>query len=89
MESRDIFYIFSITKSSCQQEEMHSSYANLSNVAHNIPSLIQHGIGVVASLSLGGDIVGWRYSKTTVEILQAEVVVRQSVQANHGRLAGN
>jgi len=68
---------------------MHSNYANLSNVAHNILSIIPHCIGVVARLSLGGDMIGWRQSKTTHETLLEAGVVRQLVQANHGRLAGN
>jgi hypothetical protein len=36
-----------------QQEETHSKYANLSNVAHNIVSIIPHGVEVEARLFLG------------------------------------
>jgi hypothetical protein len=43
-----------------QQEEMHSKYTDLFNVAQNIFSIILHGVGVVARFSLGQDDIGWR-----------------------------
>ena len=42
-----------------QQEETHSTYANLSNVARDIISIIPHGVGVEASFSLARDVLGW------------------------------
>jgi hypothetical protein len=36
-----------------QQEERHLKYTDLSNVAHNIFSVIPHGVGVQGSFSLG------------------------------------
>jgi len=41
-----------------QQEEKWSMYADLCNVAHDILSLIPHGVGVEASFSPGGDVIG-------------------------------
>jgi len=57
---------------------MHSKYANLSNVAHDIFSVIPHGGGVDTSFSPGQDVIGWRQSKTTGETLLEKVVVRHS-----------
>jgi len=39
---------------------MHSIYADLSNVAHDILSITGYGVGVEARLSLGGDLIGLR-----------------------------
>jgi len=72
----------------CQPEETHSEFPNLSNVACNIISIISHGVVVEASCSLGRDVIGWRQSKTTGEMLQEEVVLRQCARANEGILAG-
>jgi len=60
-----------------QQEETHSKYTNLSNVAQDIFSIIHHGVRVEASFSLGRDMIGWRQMKTTGETLRKKVVVRQ------------
>jgi len=43
-----------------QQEETHAKYADLSNVARDIFCIIQHGVGVEASFSLGRHVIGWR-----------------------------
>jgi hypothetical protein len=64
-------------------------YADLSNVAHDIFSIIPHGGGVEARFSLRRDAIGWRQSKTTGEALCEKVVVRQFTQANNGLLAGD
>jgi len=53
-----------------QQEEMHSTYADLSNLARDMFPIIPHGVGVEASLSLGQDVIGSRQSKTTGEMLR-------------------
>jgi hypothetical protein len=66
---------------------MHSEYADLSNVAREIFSIIPHDVGVEASFSLGQDRIGWRQSKTTGKTLHEKVVVSQFAQANDGILA--
>ena len=71
-----------------QQEETHSKYTDLSNVACDIFSTIPHGVGVEASFSLGRDVIGWRQSKTTGETICENVIVRQFARANNGILAG-
>jgi len=83
------FWIPDIAEWWRQQEEMHSKYADLSNVARDIFSIIPHGVGVKASISLGRDVIGWRQSKTTGETLREKVVVRQYARANNGILAGD
>jgi len=77
MEIRSTFCIPDITDWWHQQEETHSKYADLSNVARNIFSIIPHGVGMEASVSLGRDVVGRRESKTIGETLRKRVVVRQ------------
>jgi len=88
MEIGSTFWIPDITDWWRQQEETHSKYADLSNVAHDIFSIIPHGVRVEANLSHGRDIIGWRQSKTTGETLREKVVVRQVAQANNRILAG-
>jgi len=77
MEISSTFWIPDITDLWRQQEETHSKYADFSNVARDIFSIIPHGVGVVASFSLGRDVIGWRQSKTTGETLREKVIVRQ------------
>jgi len=89
MEISSTFWILDIAEWWRQQEETHSKYANLSNVARNIVSIIPHGVGVEASFSRGRDVIGWRQSKTTGETLWEKVVVRQYARANNGILAGD
>jgi len=60
MEISSTFWIPDITNWWRQQEETHSKYVDLSNVAHDIFSIIPHRIGVEASFSLGRDVIGWR-----------------------------
>jgi hypothetical protein len=88
MEISSTFWIPDITDWWRQQEETHSKYADLSNVARDIFSIIPHGVGVEASFSLGRDVIGWRQSKTTGETIREKVVVRQFARANNGILAG-
>jgi len=88
MEISSTFWIPDITDWWHQHEETHSKYADLSNVACNISSIIPRGVGVEASFSLGRDVIGWRQSKTTGETLCNRVVVRQFARANNGILAG-
>jgi hypothetical protein len=84
MEICSTFWIPDITDWWRQQEETHSKYANLSNVARNIYSIIPHGVGVEASFSLSRDDIGWRHSETTGETLWEKVVARQFARANNG-----
>jgi len=88
MEISSTFWIPDITDWWRQQEETHSLYADLSNVARDIVSIIPHGVGVEDSFSLGRDVIGWRQSKTTGETLREKVIVRQFARANNGILAG-
>jgi len=89
MEISRTFWLPDITDWWQQQEETHSMFADLSNVACDIFSIIPHGVGVEASFSLGRDVIGWRQSKTTGETLREKVVVRQFARANNGLLAGD
>jgi hypothetical protein len=88
MEFSSTCWIPDITEWWRQQEETHSKYADLSNVARNIFSIIRHGVGVEPSFSFGQDVIGWRQSKTRGETLREKVVVRQYARANNGILAG-
>jgi hypothetical protein len=88
MEISILFLIPDITNWWRQQEEMHSKYANFSNVAHDIFSIRPHRVGVEASFSLGRDVIGCRQTKTTGETLHEKVVVRQFARANNGILKG-
>jgi len=88
MEISSTFWIPDITDWWRQQVEMHSKYADLSNVARDIFSIIPHGVGVEASFSLGRDVISWRQSKTTGETLREIVTVRQFARANNGILGG-
>jgi hypothetical protein len=69
MEISSTFWIMEITDWWRQQDGMHSKYANFSNVACDIFSIIPHGVGVEASISLRRDVIGWRQSKTTGDAL--------------------
>jgi len=87
MEISSTFWLLDITDWWRQQEETHTQYADLSNAARDNFSIILHGVGVEASLSLGRDVIGSRQSKTTGETLCEKVVVRQFARANNGILA--
>jgi len=82
------FWIPDITDWWRQQEGTHPKYADCSNVARDIFSIIPHGVGLEASFSLGRDIIDWRQLKTTGEMLRKKVVVRQFARANNRILAG-
>jgi len=88
MEFSSTFWIPDITDWWCQQEEMHSKYTDLSNVARDIIFIVSHCVGVEASSSLGRDVISRRQSKTTDETLREKVFVRQLDRANNGVLAG-
>jgi len=58
-------------------------------VALDIFTIIPHGVGVEASVSLGRDVIGWSWSKTTGENLRGKVVVRLFAQSNSALQAGD
>jgi hypothetical protein len=89
MEISSTFWLPDITDWWRQQEETHSKYANLSNVACNIFSIIPHGVRVEASVSLVRHVIGWRQSKTTGKTCCEKVVLRQFARGNSGLLAGD
>jgi len=89
MEISSTFWIPGITDWWRQQEETHSQYSDLSDVARHILTILPHGVGVQSSFSLGRDVIGWRQSKDTGDTLREKVVVRQFAPANNGILAGD
>jgi hypothetical protein len=74
MEISSSFWIPDITDWWRQQEETHSKYTDLSNVADNIFSVIRHGVRVEASFSLGRDVIGWRQSKSTGQTVRKKLL---------------
>jgi len=89
MEISSTFWTPDIAQWWWQQEDTHSKYADLFNVARYIFSIKPHGVRVEASFSIGRDVIGWRQSKTIGETLQEKVAVRQYAGTNNGILAGN
>jgi len=76
MEIGSTFRIPDITSWWRQQEETHSQYADLSNVAADIVSIIPHNVEVQSSFSSVRDVIAWRQSKTTGGILRRKVIER-------------
>jgi len=72
-----------------QQAETHWKHVDLSALDHDMVSIIPHGVGAVASFSLGRDVIGLRPSQATGKMLRETVVVRQFAWANNSILAGN
>ena len=89
MEISSTFWLPDITDWWRQQEETQSKYADLSNVARDIFSMIPHGVAVEVSFSLGRHVIVWRQSKTTGDSFRKHVVVRQYARAISGLLAGD
>jgi hypothetical protein len=83
------FWLPDITDSWHQQEETHSKFADLSNVACRIFSIMSHGVEVEASFSLAQDVIEWRQSNTASETLHEKVIVRLYARANNGILKGD
>jgi hypothetical protein len=77
MEISRTFCIPYITDWWRREEETHSKYTDLSNMARDIFSTIPHGLPVEANVSLQRDEIGWRHSKTPAETLCEKVVARQ------------
>jgi hypothetical protein len=63
-------------------------YADHSNMACDILSILPHGVRVEASFSLGPDVIGWRQSKSTGVTLREKVVVQQFASAINESMAG-
>jgi hypothetical protein len=59
-----------------QPEATYSKYTDLSNVAHDIFSIVPQVAKVEASILLQWDVIGWRESKSTGETLRDIVIVR-------------
>ena len=74
LEISSTFWISDITDCWRQQGKTHSTYADLSDVARDIFSIIPPDVGVEASFALGRDIICWRQSETTGEALRENVV---------------
>jgi len=89
MQITSTFWILDITDWWRQQEETHSVYADLSNLACDIFYIIPHGVRVEASYSLAQYIIGCSQTKTTRETLRKQVVVMEFAQANNGIVAGD
>jgi len=89
METSRTFWIPDITDWWRQEEETHSKYADLSNVARDRFSIIANPVRVESSFSPGRGVMGWRHSKTTGDTLREKVIVRQFAQANNGIFVGN
>ena len=62
MEISSTFWIPDITNWCWQQQQTHSKYADLSNVARDMDSILPHWVTVQSSYSLGRDDIGWRQS---------------------------
>jgi len=58
MEISSTFWLPDMTNRWRQQAEMHSKYANLSNVACDIVSIKPHGVRLVASYFVERDVSG-------------------------------
>jgi len=56
------FWLQDITNWWREQEETHWKYADLSNVACHIVSIIPHSVRLEGSSALGWDEIGWRQS---------------------------
>jgi len=89
MEISSTFWLHDITDWLQQQEDSHSKYPDLSNLACDIFSIIPHCFRVEGSVFLEEDVIRWRQSKTTGETFGEKVIVRQFAGADKGLLAGD
>jgi len=89
MEICSIFWVRDITDWWRQQEESHSNYADLANVAYDTFSVIQHDVRVETGISRGRDVIGWRQAKTMDETLSKQVNVWEYAGTNNWILVGN
>jgi len=88
MEISRTFYVPNITDWCCQQDETHTKYADLSNVACDIFCMLPQGVRVEASFSLQLDVMYWRQSKPTGDTQRKKVSVTQFTSANNGIFIG-
>jgi len=87
MEISSTFWLPDITDGWRQQEETHSKYTDLFNVAGDRSSIIPDNVGVDASFTLGRDVICWRQSKTTGKTPREEVIAWQFTRAKYLILA--
>ena len=71
------------------QEEMHTKYIIVWNMARAIFTIIPHAVRAVACFSVGRNMMRWRQSTTTGETLREKVVVRQFALTNNSLLTGD
>jgi len=89
MEVSSTFWSWDIADWWRQQDKTHSKYTDLFNGALDILSIIPHAVWVVASFSLGWDVIVWRQSSIPGEILPEQVMLWQFAAANTRLLAGD
>jgi len=75
-------WLLDITDWCRQQQEMNSMYADLSNLAGDIFSIIPDGVRVEVGITLVRDVISWRHSQTTDETLHKKVIARQFARDN-------
>jgi len=75
-----------ITDRWCQDEGRGSKYPDLSNVVHDIFSIILDGVEIGATVSLGPDIICGRLSIPTGNTICKIFIGRQIALANNGIL---
>jgi len=66
----------------CRQKKTHSQYADISNAARDIVSIIPDGVEVEACFSLGRNVISWMQSTTTGKTLHKENFVTQFAPPN-------
>jgi len=71
------------------QDKIYSMFADLSNVAHEIFSIMAYSVRARGLYFIVWYITGWIQSKTRGKTLRKRVVVRQFAHANKGILAGD
>jgi len=89
MEISGTFWLPDKTDWPRQQEERHTKYPDLPNMARDEFSIIPHHVIVESRFSLGQDVICWRQSKTTGETHCEKVSARQFASANNWFLRGN
>jgi len=83
------FWLLDITDWWCQWEGTYTKYANLSNVAWDIFSIIAHGIWLVARFFFERNAISWKQWNPTSKTLHENVIVRQFARADTGTLGGS
>ena len=70
MDISSTFWLLDIANWWHQHKETHSHYTDLSDMARDLFSIIPHGVGVEASVSLGRDVISGTQPKITGETLR-------------------